>query len=150
MVTRISNNTSVLDLPGTCDKATVTDVLSTKACVTWNRPASDGGTAILGYILECKSVQSQDWQKCNPERIEDTTYTVTHLNANTAYTFRVAALNKVGSGSFGEESDEVITLGKRKAENKDENYMFNLNILLCFFIFTLYDLAFMLNCCKIS
>ncbi len=78
----------------------------------------DGGSPILGYILECKSVPSQDWWKCKTQRKEDTTYIVTDLMKNTRYKFRIAAVNKIGPGPFSDETDCVTTLGKIKTSGE--------------------------------
>ncbi len=107
----------VLDIPGPSAKPSVKDVCSTKVTVSWTKPKFDGGTTILGYILECRSVPSQDWTKCNASTITDTTYTVTGLEENTTYQFKIAAENKLGIGPFGEESQDVTTLGKKNLKS---------------------------------
>uniref|UniRef100_A0A8C9U918 Fibronectin type-III domain-containing protein n=1 Tax=Scleropages formosus TaxID=113540 RepID=A0A8C9U918_SCLFO len=64
---------------------------------------ANGGSIILGYLVEVKRADGVDWIRCNvPKNLQETKYTVTGLLENTEYQFRVTAVNKVG---FGEPSE---------------------------------------------
>ena len=72
--------------------------------LTWDAPASDGGSAITGYIITPSSG--------SPVTVGDvTTSTVTRLTNGVAYTFKVAAINGVGTGAASAKSTSVTPDG---------------------------------------
>lgn len=62
----------------------------------WERPASDGGSRITGYIVERRDVGGSVWVKCNDYNVMDTDYTVLNLIEGADYEFRVFAVNAAG------------------------------------------------------
>ncbi|MGO9027145.1 MAG: beta strand repeat-containing protein, partial [Acidimicrobiales bacterium] len=70
------------------------------ATVTWTAPASNGGSAITGYVITPSSG--------SPVTVGNVTSdTVTGLTNGTAYTFRVAAINAVGTGAQSAATNSV-------------------------------------------
>ena len=64
--------------------------------VSWTPPDVDGGSPIIGYLLEYKEKTSTDWTPVNVDKSTDTTVVVKSLDENTEYRFRVYAENEIG------------------------------------------------------
>lgn len=62
----------------------------------WERPVSDGGSRITGYIIERRDVGGALWVKCNDYNVMDLDYTVMHLIEGGDYEFRIFAVNGAG------------------------------------------------------
>jgi hypothetical protein len=78
-----------------------------QATVSWVAPASDGGSAITGYELT-RYVGGAAQGTTSVGVV--TQATVTGLANGTAYTFRVAAMNVVGTGAQSAESNAVTPI----------------------------------------
>ena len=72
-----------------------------EATVSWDAPASDGGSAITGYAV----TSSPDGKTCSTTGA--TTCVVSGLTNGTPYTFTVKATNAVGAGAASAASDAV-------------------------------------------
>ena len=75
--------------------------------LSWTIPASDNGSAITGYMVQYSSNNGSTWSAGAASGSTSNTYTVTGLANGTAYVFRVAALNGVGTGSYSAASAAV-------------------------------------------
>lgn len=75
----------------------ITDITKNTVSLSWEKPNYDGGSPITGYIIEKKEGSSSRWFKANLTKITDTRFTVTGLNQDETYEFRVMARNAVGS-----------------------------------------------------
>lgn len=79
----------------------------TQVSLTWTEPASDGGSAITDYVVQYSSDSGSNWNTFSDGTSTATSATVTGLTNDTAYTFRVAAVNAVGAGSYSSASAAV-------------------------------------------
>lgn len=97
------------DPPG---KVEVTDLSRSTVSLKWTVPFSDGGSKIVGYIVERKPYSETGegrWLKCNYTTVTDTCFTVTALGEGEVYEFRVIAKNGAGVLSIPSESTGPVT-----------------------------------------
>ncbi|KAL7891625.1 hypothetical protein AOLI_G00011010 [Acnodon oligacanthus] len=73
-----------------------------KNCINleWTPPAKDGGTELLGYLLEKRKKDTNQWVALNPanEPIKALKYAVKEVSEGSEYEFRVSAINASGAG----------------------------------------------------
>jgi hypothetical protein len=74
--------------------------------VTWNAPASNGA-AITDYVVRYSTSASSGFVTFSDATSTSTTATVTGLTNGTAYYFKVAATNSIGTGSYSTASSAV-------------------------------------------
>ncbi|XP_029946944.1 immunoglobulin-like and fibronectin type III domain-containing protein 1 [Salarias fasciatus] len=79
-----------------------TVVSASKTCInlTWTPPEDDRGVPIIGYQLEKRKKDTNQWIALNGvnEPIEDVKYAVKDITEGAEYEFRVAAINESGAG----------------------------------------------------
>lgn len=100
--------------PASCP--VISFVSATSLALSWSGPCYDGGTAILGYVVEIKNpgaAECTDWRKLT-DQCTSTSYIVSALQAHREYCFRVRAYNEVGISQPGPVSPVV------KMEQKGE------------------------------
>lgn len=84
----------------------------------WSGPCYDGGSAILGYVVELKNpgdLESDDWRELTA-LCKSTSYRVSGLKPQQEYSFRVRAYNKVGISQPGPVSHLVRMEQKGEAK----------------------------------
>uniref|UniRef100_A0A8C3GV42 Uncharacterized protein n=1 Tax=Corvus moneduloides TaxID=1196302 RepID=A0A8C3GV42_CORMO len=85
-------------VPGPPKALEITNITKDSMTVCWTRPDSDGGSEIVGYIVEKRDRAGIRWIKCNKRRITDLRLRVTGLTEDHEYEFRVSAENAAGVG----------------------------------------------------
>ncbi|XP_035858478.1 immunoglobulin-like and fibronectin type III domain-containing protein 1 isoform X3 [Sander lucioperca] len=86
-------------------------VSASKTCIklTWTPPEDDRGVPIIGYQLEKRKKDTNQWIALNAvnEPIEDVNYAVKDVTEGAEYEFRVSAINESGSGDPSPPSEMV-------------------------------------------
>uniref|UniRef100_A0A672TJH4 Titin n=1 Tax=Strigops habroptila TaxID=2489341 RepID=A0A672TJH4_STRHB len=89
-----SESIKVSERPLPPGKITLLDVTSNSVSLSWEKPEHDGGSRILGYIVEMQSKGSEKWSTCATVKVTEAT--ITGLIQGEEYTFRVSAQNEKG------------------------------------------------------
>ncbi|KAJ6640825.1 Titin like [Pseudolycoriella hygida] len=81
----------------------------------WDKPRTDGGSPIYGYLVEHRRAGSPHWVRANPSLIPSTELSLSGLEPGWRYQFRVTAENAVGASESSEVSDAVTVTLQRNA-----------------------------------
>uniref|UniRef100_A0A3Q3GHF8 Uncharacterized protein n=1 Tax=Labrus bergylta TaxID=56723 RepID=A0A3Q3GHF8_9LABR len=86
-----------LDVPGPVKNLQVIDTADGEVSLAWEEPESDGGSKVIGYVMERRDVKRKTWtlatdQADSPDAI------INDVIENKEYIFRVKAQNKAGVG----------------------------------------------------
>uniref|UniRef100_A0A8C4XP77 Titin n=1 Tax=Falco tinnunculus TaxID=100819 RepID=A0A8C4XP77_FALTI len=86
---------TVKDVPGPVRNLEVTETYDGEVGLAWQEPESDGGSKIIGYVIERRDIKRKTWVMVT-DRAENCEYTVTGLQkGGVEYLFRVSARNRV-------------------------------------------------------
>lgn len=100
-----SNSITTANVPGAPTSVSAADPgTDGYATVSWTAPASNGGSAITDYTVQYSSNSGSTWTTFSDGTSTSTSATVTGLTIGTAYIFRVAAVNIIGTGSYSTAS----------------------------------------------
>ncbi|XP_065086388.1 muscle M-line assembly protein unc-89-like [Ochlerotatus camptorhynchus] len=98
-------------VPGSPNTTTAPDVVTLR----WKRPTSDGGSPILGYIIEHRRTGSPHWVRATAQLMQATELSLSGLEPGWRYQFRVTAQNIVGQSECSELSDALAVTLQRAA-----------------------------------
>lgn len=84
--------------PGSPQIIEVTNIAKDSMTVCWSAPDTDGGSEILGYIIEKRDRSGIRWTRCNRQKVTDVCFRVHGLIEDHEYEFRASAENAAGIG----------------------------------------------------
>uniref|UniRef100_A0A4W6C8Z2 Titin n=1 Tax=Lates calcarifer TaxID=8187 RepID=A0A4W6C8Z2_LATCA len=82
----------------------VTAITGDSMTLTWCKPASDGGSPIIGYVIERREKTGMRWIRVNRDLVVECTTVATKLRKACEYDFRVYAENAAGLSPPSEPS----------------------------------------------
>lgn len=96
------------DTPGPPSAPRVVDTTKHSISLAWTKPMYDGGTDIIGYVLEMQEKDTDQWYRVHTNAtIRNAEFTVTDLKMGQKYSFRVAAVNVKGMSEYSESTAEI-------------------------------------------
>jgi len=96
-----------LGLPGKPGIPTFSDVLDTSIVLHWTAPEDNGGADITNYVIHCRLESEAEWKPATSDKVPKTEHKLTKLKTDVMCQFKVAAVNKVGTGPFSDPSAPV-------------------------------------------
>ncbi|KAM3957310.1 projectin protein bent isoform 8-T9 [Aphomia sociella] len=94
----------------------------------WEAPLSDGGSPIIGYIIEKKDKYSPLWEKAVETHTPTPTATVNGLIEGNEYQFRVIAINKAGQSKPSDASKNFVAKPRFLAPKIDRRHLRDVTI----------------------
>jgi len=96
----ITYNVQWIASPSAPQNLQAMEASSSKISLSWTSPANNGGSEITGYKIERSTDAGSTWSTIIANTgSTSTTYSDTGLDQNTSYTYRVSAINSVGTSS---------------------------------------------------
>ncbi len=92
-------------------------VSPTQINLSWNPPSNDGGEPVTGYKIEVKS-GTGSYSVLTPNAGKTTSYSHTGLVSDTTYTYKVSAINSVGTSTASAEASATPIVIEEKEEPK--------------------------------
>ncbi len=102
-ITPTSSTIPTITIPTSPIKLTATSVSSTQINLSWSPPPSDGNSPITGYKIEVKKDSGSNSTLVADTKSTATTYSHTGLITNSKYTYKVYAINSVGTSTASNE-----------------------------------------------
>ncbi|KAK6109173.1 Immunoglobulin I-set domain family protein [Brugia pahangi] len=93
---------NVKDISGVPDNPRIMDISCDTVSVEWDAPKDDGGSKIIGYVIQKKEIGRRTFHHVIQVTDDKTNCLIEELDADTEYIFRIAAINKYGTGEFAE------------------------------------------------
>ncbi|KAF5301256.1 hypothetical protein FQR65_LT00956 [Abscondita terminalis] len=83
--------------------------------IRWDPPKFDGGSPIIGYLVEHRRYGSPHWVRATPQLVRFTELSLSGLEPGWRYQFRISAENAVGVSIAGELSELLTVTLQRSA-----------------------------------
>lgn len=110
---------NVADIPDAPKALIVSEIARDSITFTWEPPANDGGSNIIGYILEKCPTSGERWIRAG--QTTDCSITIINIFGKTKYQFRIIAENQFGLSPPSEPTEAITTKeDKSVIRNYDE------------------------------
>ncbi|VDD75474.1 unnamed protein product [Mesocestoides corti] len=90
-------------IPGRPSRPELVIATENSATISWSPPYDNGGDEIKRYVVQYKTTDGTYWATCDEEPI-DCQLSITKLQPDSEYEFRVAAINSAGTSDFSHPS----------------------------------------------
>ncbi|XP_063045634.1 myosin-binding protein C, cardiac-type [Engraulis encrasicolus] len=100
----------VVDVPDPPQAPRILSVGEDSCVVEWDAPLFDGGSPVIGYVLERKKKKSFRWMRLNYDPHKETTYTARRMIEGMTYEIRVYAVNAIGMSRHSAPSQPFIPI----------------------------------------
>lgn len=90
--------------PGAPSTPEVTGYDTNQISLKWNPPRDDGGSPIIGYVVEKFEKKDGEWTPVKMPMVRGTEATITGLSEGEIYQFRIRAVNAAGQGEASNSS----------------------------------------------
>ena len=117
------------EVPSKPGRPEVEDFDSEWVKLKWEKPESDGGNPISGYIIEKCDDMSNKWEVCARTEGDEPTGKVRNLVDGVKYKFRVRAVNKAGESDNSEPSLPHLSRPKNSPPKINRNSMMDIKIM---------------------
>ena len=91
--------TNSLSAPGAPGTPTRSSRTRNSITIAWTAPSDNGGSAITGYVVQHREDGTSTWTDTTVSGGTTRTATISSLDVDTDYEFRVYAVNSVGNGT---------------------------------------------------
>ncbi|KAM4605629.1 obscurin [Polymixia lowei] len=89
---------TIIGVPDPPEDPEVLSKTNHSVSLSWFTPLHDGGSPILGYRVDMRLADSALWLPCHSEPVCNTEFVAENLIPGSGYRFRVAAINRAGTG----------------------------------------------------
>ena len=90
--------------------------------LSWQPPKSDGGSPVIGYLVEKRQGYSSKWSPVNKNPVPSPHYICKDLLQDEDYEFRVVAVNDAGNGPPSKTTGNVKTKDLYTKPGKPEDF----------------------------
>ena len=107
----VAQASTLANLPGRPGNLRFLALTPTSITLAWSPPLTTGGAAITDYRVEVSRNSGASWQLLTTTTAATTQYTHSGLEPATAYHYRVAAINRAGTGPFSSPAGATTSPG---------------------------------------
>lgn len=100
--------TRAITKPGPPGNLKLKDWSKSHADICWTKPTRDGGSPILGYVIEAQKSGTAQWDRINKDLVKMCAYRVPGLIEGLEYRLRIRATNKVGDSEPKELPQTIL------------------------------------------
>uniref|UniRef100_A0A3Q3B710 Titin n=1 Tax=Kryptolebias marmoratus TaxID=37003 RepID=A0A3Q3B710_KRYMA len=100
--------TRAMTKPGPPSNLKLKDWSKSYADICWTKPTRDGGSPVLGYVVEAQKSGTAQWDRINKDLIKICAYRVPGLIEGMEYRIRIRATNRVGDSEPRELPETIL------------------------------------------